>query len=572
MSTAMFKLRDYQQDAADRTREAWRRVNNVLLAMATGSGKTIVFSKLIHDHKGAAAAVVHRREIVSQIACSLAALGVKHRIIAPPKTVALIRRKQLKRFGESFVDPNATTGVISVQTLTSRATENNVAVQRWLKQVTLCVFDECQHYTAVGFWARAVEAFSHAKTLHVTACPERADGKGLGADCSGFIQEMVEGPQTGELIREGYLSSYVYYCPESDIDVSDIPITAKGDFDAREFRKRVVDSHLVGDIIDQYRRYGNGERAIVFANDVATANEIAAAARANGITAIALSGKTDQGVRDRALEDFENGEILWLVNVDLFDEGFDVPAATVCILARLTDSLNKYLQMIGRILRPVYAPGYDLSTREGRLAAMAAGPKHHGIVIDPVRNWERGHGLPHWPRSWSLMGKEKSRKGPSDTIPMRVCLKCAQPYEMIHVVCPYCGAAVEPAERTAPKFVDGDLFALDLAAMDEIFEAQQRADMDAGAFELDQIARNVPPIGRGREARAHAAAIYRRRILRELVGWWIGMQPAGRDMSEKHRRFYHRFGTDIGNAFTLNAADTDKLAALIARRFTEDMR
>lgn len=567
----MFKLRDYQQNAADQVRDAWHRVSNVLLALATGGGKTVVFCQLIHDHQGAAAAVVHRREIVSQIACSLAALGVKHRIIAPPKTVAFIRRKQLKKFGASFVDPNARVGVISVQTLTSKATRNNEAAQRWLKQVTLCVFDEGHHYTASGFWARAVEMFSHAKLLFATATPERADGKGLGVDCSGFVEEMVDGPQTGELIKAGYLSPYVYFCPESDIDVSDIPLTAKGDFDAREFRKRVVASHLVGDIITQYRRYGKGERAIVFANDILTAEEIAVEARANGITATALSGESDQRDRDQALDDFESGRLQWLVNVDLFDEGFDVPAATVCILARRTDSLAKYLQMIGRILRPVYAPGFDLTTPEGRLAAMAAGPKPTGIVIDPVRNWERGHGLPHWPRSWSLIGKEKSRKAASDTIPMRVCLGCAQLFAMIHVICPYCGVEVKPAERTAPKFVDGDLFALDMAAMDAIFEAQQKAEMTADEFALDQIARNVPAIGRPREARAHAAAKHRRGVLRELVGWWIGMQPPGRDLREKHRRFYHRFGVDIGTAFTLNAADTDKLAAVIARRFTEDL-
>ena len=81
------------------------------------------------------------------------------------------------------------------------------------------------------------------------------------------------------------------------------------------------------------------------------------AARAAGITALALSAKSHEIDRTAGLERFESGEIKWLVNVDLFDEGFDVPAAEVCIMARPTESTAKYLQMVGRVLRPVYAMG-----------------------------------------------------------------------------------------------------------------------------------------------------------------------------------------------------------------------
>lgn len=526
----------------------------------------------MHEHNGASAAVVHRKEIVSQIACSLAALDVKHRVIAPPKTIALIRRKQLKQFGKSFVDPNAQTGVISVQTMTSRSAGNNEGLQRWLKQVTLCVFDEGHHYVQSGLWARAVEAVSHARLLFVTATPERADGRGLGADADGFAEEMIEGPQTRELIEQGYLSSFVYKAPASDLDVSGIPVTASGDFNAKEFRKRVIDSHLVGDMVRHYREFGNGGRAIIFATDVETAEEIAQAFTAAGYAAAALSGKTDQAERDYKLDEFGAGSLTVLVNVDLFDEGFDVPAAEVCILARPTESLAKYLQMVGRVLRPVYADGYDLSTVAGRLAAIAAGPKPHATIIDPVRNWERGHGLPNWPRQWSLNGREKGTRAKADTIPQRVCTACTQPYEAFLPLCPYCGAVPIPGGRSTPEQVEGDLFELDVEGMAAVFEAQQRADMSDEDYTRDQIRRHIPQIGRGSDMKRHQAAKYRRQVLRELVGWWVGMQPEGRSMPEKHRRFFYRFGTDIGTAFTLSAKDTDALINKIKQRFTEDMK
>lgn len=538
--------------------------------MATGSGKTVVFSHLIHQHNGASAAIAHRREIVSQIACSLAELGIKHRIIAPPKTIKLIRRKQLKRFGQSYICPNALCGVISVQTLTSKHTAADEVIQRWVKQVTLAVFDEGHHYTRSGFWSRAVEQFNHALLLFVTATPERADGKGLGVLADGYVEELVEGPQTWELIRDGYLSPFVYRCPASDLDVSGIPLTASGDFNVRQFRQRVINSHLVGDSIEHYKKYGNGGRAIVFATDVETSEEMAVATRAAGITALALSAKSHESDRTVGLERFESGEILNLMNVDLFDEGFDVPAAVVCIQDRPTMSTPKYLQMCGRVFRPLYADGMPLNTAAERRAAIAAGPKPTAVIIDPVRNWER-HGLPNWPRSWSLAGRERgTRAAATDLQKLRICTSCTRPFEAYLTVCPYCGAPVVYGKRSAPDQVDGDLLELDQDALAAVFARMAAAEQDDETYQRGQIARYIPTIGRQPDLKRYQTARYRRGVLRHLLGWWFGMQPE-RSMSEKYRRFYFRFGVDVATALTLNATETDALCDRIADRFTEDM-
>jgi superfamily II DNA or RNA helicase len=549
----LFNLRPYQHTAVEQIHEAWARVRSVLAVMPTGAGKTVVFSSIMHDHVGCAAAVVHRKEIVSQIACSLAKLGVKHRVIAPPAVVALIRRKQLKLFGKSFVDPNAQCGVVSVQTMTSRSAAKNIELQRWLRQVTLAVFDEGHHYVTSGLWAQAVESVKQAKLLFVTATPDRADGKGLGKHADGFAEEMIESPDTKWLIDNGFLCRFSYKAPASDFDVRGLAVTASGDFNSKALRARVVESHLVGDVVKHYRKFADGKRAIVFATDVETAGEMAEAFRQDGIDAVALSGKTEQGERDRELDRFERGDLQVLVNVDLFDEGFDVPAVECVILARVTESLAKYLQMVGRGLRIM----------DGKTEA---------VIIDPVRNWERGHGMPNWPRHWTLDRREKGTGGTkSDTIPQRVCLGCTQPYEAYYTACPYCGTVPVPAGRSVPEQVEGDLMELDVDGMAALFEKLNAADMSDEAYVLDMINRNVPPKGRSVELKRHQRAKYRRGVLEQLVAWWVGMQPTGRALNETHRRFFHRFGIDIGLAFTLNANDTDALLATIQRRFTEDL-
>lgn len=566
------RLRDYQDTFVADIRTGWQSVRSVLGVLPTGAGKTVCFSSIMLAHDGAAAAVVHRKEIVGQISQSLARLGVRHRIIAPNSVVTRIRRKHLKEFGKSYVDPHALAGVISVQTLTSGASDKNRELQKWLSQISLAVFDEGHHYVTQGLWAKAVHAMGDAQLLFVTATPERADGKGLGGHSDGFAETMVEGPTPRWLTQNGYLCGFTYKAPKSDLDVSNIPITASGDLNTKAMRARIIDSHLVGDVVDQYQRFASGMRAIVFANDVATACETADAFNAAGVPSAALSGATEQGERDRKLDEFEEGKLKVLVNVDLFDEGFDVPAVEAVILARVTESLAKYLQMVGRGLRVVYADGFDLKTAEGRLAAIAAGPKPRAVIIDPVANWER-HGPPTWPRVWSLDGREKGSRGTAgDLIPQRVCTGCTQPYERFYASCPYCGEPVpEPAGRSAPEQVDGDLTELDLEAMAELFEKMRKADMDKDEYALDQARRGIPSIGRTRDMKRHMDGKHRREVLRNLVAWWVGCQPEGRDLGEKHKRFFHRFGIDIGTAFTLNTKDTDALIERIQQRFNEDI-
>ncbi len=550
------QLRDFQHDLVDDIYAEWRQVQCVLAVLPTGGGKTFCFSWIVHDHDGASAIVVHRKEILSQISLSLAKLDVVHRIVAPPDVVTMIRRKHLKVLGKSFVDPHARCGVASAQTLTSASTQRNAQLQSWLQQVTLAVFDEGHHYTATGSWAKAVEMFGDAKVLFVTATPDRADGQGLGRAANGYCDVMVQGPQTQFLIDNKSLAPFKYFAPTTDLDVSGLAVTKGGDFNAKALRERVVDSHLVGDVVSQYQQFAPSEQTIVFAPDVATAKEIAAEFNARGIRAVELNGKTDARTREAELLRFESGDLQVLVNCALFDEGFDVPAATCAILAAPTESLARYLQQCGRVLRYL----------QGKVAK----------IIDPVCNWER-HGMPNWPRVWSLESRSKrDSQGADDLIAQKVCTKCSQPYEAFYVACPHCGHVPVPAERSAPDKVDGDLFELDVEGMAALFAKMQKADQTDDEYRADLFKQNdegkiVPPKFHGQAVRRHQSNRYRRQVLKELVGWWIGCQPEGRPLNEKHRRFFHRFGIDIGYAFTLPAKDTDALIDTIRRLFSEDM-
>ncbi|MDT9702292.1 helicase-related protein, partial [Streptomyces sp. P17] len=92
-------------------------------------------------------------------------------------------------------------------------------------------------------------------------------------------------------------------------------------------------SRSVGDVVREYSRHALGKRAICFATDVDTANKIAKQFNDAGIRAASVSAKTPSPVREKYIKEFKAGVVKILVNVDLFDEGFDVPACEVVIMA-----------------------------------------------------------------------------------------------------------------------------------------------------------------------------------------------------------------------------------------------
>lgn len=547
----MPELRTEQAHFVASIYKAWQTARAVLGVYPTGGGKTFCFSHIVARHDGGALITAHRKKIIIQISKSLALFGVKHRIIAPTHISREARRQHLRAHDVSFINDSAAVGIGSIQTLTSPASGRDYRLRRWLGGVSLGVFDEGHHYVNSGQWAKGVTALPEtARVLFVTATPERCDGKGLGMGADGFADVMIEGPGVKWQMDHGRLSQYKYVCPATNFSVDDIPITASGDFNRNAFRAKVVDSELVGDVVRHYGTHAPGLKTLVFATDVQTAKEMESAFQAAGYKARELNCNTSVAGADRALEAYESGRLDVLINVDLFDEGFDVPDTEAVIMARPTMSLGKYLQQIGRVLR----------VAEG---------KSRAIILDCVRNWER-HGLPDWPRVWALAARERGTRRVKDEIRLRVCVRCTQPYEAYLSACPYCGHVTAPIARRKPDQVGGDLFELDVDALNAVFKAIQRADMSTVSYQQNLVSRGCPAAGIARNVRIHNAAKRRRAVLRCLVDWWVGAQ-AGRDVGEVHKRFYYRFGVDIGTAFTLREQETNDLICRVSAGFGKDV-
>lgn len=565
----MSRLRPYQATIKAAVFQHWNEGRrNVLVKSPTGSGKTVLFADVVRTVDRAAAVIAHRSELVSQTSLALAREGVRHRIIGPDSLRRNCVSLHMDRLGRSFYDPGARVGACGVDTLVGR----DAKADPWFSQVGLWVQDEAHHVLRGNKWGDAAAMFPNAYGLGVTATPARADGKGLGLDADGLFEAIVQGPEMRDLIDSGYLTDYRIFAPPSDVDYSEVTVTASGDLSPAKLRAAVhASDKIVGDVVAHYLKIARGKLGVTFAVDVESAKEIAAAFKAAGVPAEIVSAKTPDLLRAQILRRFERREVLQLVNVDLFGEGFDLPAIEVVSMVRKTESWPLFVQQFGRALRLMIDPAlqakWDTFTNEERRAHIAASGKPFALIIDHVGNVIR-HGLPDAPRNDTLDRRERRSSGPSDAIPTRICsntnvggiegMVCAQTYERFHKVCPYCGFYPEPPARTAPEFVDGDLYELDAATLAAM---RGKVALIDGAARVPQ---HLDAIAQAGVRKAHQARVTAQHFLRELIALWAGWQNAqGFDDSQGYRRFFYAFGIDVLSAQALGKPEAEALSLKI---------
>src|SRR5665213_3563164 len=241
------QLRPYQQEVVtkfDTAVAAGRR--RILLAMPTGSGKTVVLGEIVataQAEKRSVLFLAHRRELITQASAKLHAVSVDHGIIQAGFPTR----------------PSEPVQVASVQTLYARAVRSR---RIDLPTADLVIVDEA-HHCAARTYDRIIKNYPDAVLLGVTATPCRGDGRGLGR----IFEAIIEGPSVETLIREGYLVLTRVYAP-SRPDLSGVKVE-RGDFVESQLAERVDTPKLVGDIVEHWLKLSGRRPTVVFATGVA---------------------------------------------------------------------------------------------------------------------------------------------------------------------------------------------------------------------------------------------------------------------------------------------------------------
>ncbi|KAF3767657.1 P-loop containing nucleoside triphosphate hydrolase protein [Cryphonectria parasitica EP155] len=338
------QLRDYQRECIQSVVSALKNGHKrVGISLATGGGKTVIFTHLIsHIDPPAERAtqtliLAHRRELVEQAA--------RHCISAYPDKTVEIDMANAKASGLADIT------VASVASL-----QKDERLQKYNRDnFKLILVDEAHHIVAPGYM-KVLRHFGLDKKsadtpnlVGVSATFSRFDGVKLGA----AIDEIVYHKDYVDMIDEKWLSGVIFTTVKSTADITQVKkMQGGGDFVASELSK-AVNTEQVNDVTVRSWLAKAPERksTLVFCVDLSHVAGLTAKFRHYGLDARFVTGDTHKIERGEILDAFKRGEFPVLLNCGVFTEGTDIPNIDCVVLARPTRSRNLLVQMIGRGMR-----------------------------------------------------------------------------------------------------------------------------------------------------------------------------------------------------------------------------
>lgn len=210
------------------------------------------------------------------------------------------------------------------------------------------VIDEV-HRAGAASYQKIFDYFKSKFWLGMSATPSRMDGVSI---YELFDHNIISQIGLRTALEEDLLSPFHYYAL-CDLKVDDETITDPGQFN------RLIDDQRIEHILNEAKYYGySGSRVkgLTFVSSVKEASALSARLNKRGLRTMALSGADSQEVRERAIERLvqheDNEQALdYLITVDIFNEGVDIPAINQVLLLRPTKSAIVFVQQLGRGLR-----------------------------------------------------------------------------------------------------------------------------------------------------------------------------------------------------------------------------
>ncbi|HEM3537671.1 TPA: DEAD/DEAH box helicase [Streptococcus suis] len=200
------------------------------------------------------------------------------------------------------------------------------------------------HKAGADTYKKVMSYFQPDFYLGMTATPERTDGQNI---YELFDYNIAYEIRLQEALDNDMLCPFIYY-GVSDIKVDGQLIDEKASF------SNLVSEQRVNHILEKVSYYGvSGEavKGLIFCSSVKEAKELENQFNNRGLRTRALSGENSQEERQRVVQDLENGYLDYILTVDIFNEGIDIPSVNQVVMLRNTQSSIIFIQQLGRGLR-----------------------------------------------------------------------------------------------------------------------------------------------------------------------------------------------------------------------------
>jgi superfamily II DNA or RNA helicase len=313
--------RPFQDVAHQALRDGLRAGHmNQLLVAPTGSGKTVVGLRVIHEalQRGKRGLFVcDRIALINQTSERADSYGMTNH--------AIVQAGHWRR------DNSQPFQICSIQTIQRRG---------FWPDADVIVLDEAHTLNSA-----AIEKLER-KSIPIIGLTATPCTKGLGL----YFTNMVNAATMHELTQSGVLVPMrIMTCITPDMAGAE---TSGGEWTAKAAGER--EAKIIGDVVGEWTRHADNRKTIAFGADIAYCTQLVQRFNEAGINAATFTSETPDRERAELLAEFSkpNSEIRILVSVEALAKGFDVPDIGCVIDARpLRKSLSTAIQMWGRGLR-----------------------------------------------------------------------------------------------------------------------------------------------------------------------------------------------------------------------------
>lgn len=314
-----------------------KKKTKALLLSATGTGKTFAAAFAIRDlviEPKKMLFLVHREEIAKQ------ALKTFSKVFRNRRSMGLLTGNH-KDLEADFVFG-------TVQTIS----RDNALEQFQKNDFDVIVIDEV-HHAGAPTYQKIMGHFEPKLWLGLTATPTRTDGFDI---FSLFDHNIAHEISLRQALNTDLLCPFHYF-GVSDLDLGE-------NFDSLELRdfNKLTSKERVKHILAKAKYYGHGGiegtklKGLIFCSRKDEAQKIAELMGAEGYRCQVLTGDDSQETRISAIDRLSNNDkrddgLDYILTVDIFNEGVDIPKVNQIIMLRATESPIVFIQQLGRGLR-----------------------------------------------------------------------------------------------------------------------------------------------------------------------------------------------------------------------------
>lgn len=342
------KLRYYQENAIEATLNSIKKndASSFLINMATGTGKTVVFSDIIDKYiiEGKRVLVlVNSEPILDQ---NLKTLRENFDI---PENKIGIEHGDMSDFMNN-VDSGILSPVIytTVQTLTCEKGSKRRLEKLNPEDFDLIILDEA-HHIRTPTCQKILKKLNGVKLIGLTATPDLADGTSIKRDYFG-------GREYRYSLRKGIEEKYLSRIQVKNIRINSIADnfekkSDKADYSKEKAEKQILKSEIINDFTDAIVKNAIGKKTMVFCPELTSAKKVAIILKEKFPEAEIFYVGSDKNKKENEtiIKQFKAaGSNSIMVNATMLAEGFNCPGVDNIVNLRLTTSEVLYRQIIGR--------------------------------------------------------------------------------------------------------------------------------------------------------------------------------------------------------------------------------